>query len=264
MNLRRRYFPRALILFVVAVFTVSADDFWVKKDWKQWSKDDCNKMLQDSPWAKKWSQSHVTDIKMAGVTAADSEGATEKAPEMHYYIQLRSSLPVREATVRFSQIQNKYDKMSAEQKKDFDAKSESLLSRSYDDVILVHVEYGSSVQSFERGMAAYWKNIPANSLPNNLFLINERGEQLLPAQFISPRDASYAFDLIFPRLKNREPFVHEGDKILSLQFIHPKIGGQVPTTGPDRIGPSTEVFGEERVLIQFKIDKMMVAGKPSF
>src|SRR5690349_2110622 len=105
MNLRRRYFPRALILFVVAVFTVSADDFWVKKDWKQWSKDDCNKMLQDSPWAKKWSQSHVTDIKMAGVTAADSEGATEKAPEMHYYIQLRSSLPVREATVRFSQIQ---------------------------------------------------------------------------------------------------------------------------------------------------------------
>jgi hypothetical protein len=65
-------------------------------------------------------------------------------------------------------------------------------------------------------------------------------------------------------LKNREPFVHEGDKILSLQFIHPNIGGQAPTTGPDRIGPSTEVFGEERVLIQFKIDKMMVAGKPSF
>jgi hypothetical protein len=264
MNFKRCNVAGALAIFVLAAASAMAEDFWVKKDWKQWSKDDCEKLLQDSPWAKKWGQSHVTDIKMAGVTASDSEGASEKAPEMHYYIQLRSSLPVREAVVRLSQIQNKYDKMAAEQKKDFDARTESLLSRSYDDAILVHVEYGSNVQSFERAMAAYWKNFPADSPPSDLFLMNERGDRLPPAQFSSPQNASYAFDLVFRRLKNGEPVIHDGDKVLSLQFTHPKIGGQVPATGPDRASPSADVFGEERVLVQFKLDKMMINGKASY
>ena len=265
MSFRRRYFTGVLAILVVAVFTANASDFWVKKDWKQWSKDECEKILQDSPWTMKWAKSQMGSSQMPGVSGANAEGAAgEKTPEMHYYVQLQSSLPVREAVVRRSQIDQKYDKMTEAQKKDFDTKAGALLSRNYDDVISIHVTYGSNLQSFERDMATYWKGIPPDGPPIDLYLINERGDRVPPIRINSPQNGSYSFDLIFPRLKNHEPIVHDGDKAFSLQFTHPAIGNQTQRTTTNPSDPSMDVFGEERVLIQFKLDKMMVNGKASY
>jgi len=261
---RRYLFCIAAVLCAV-VLTASAEEFWVKRDWKQWSKDDCAKMLQDSPWTRRWAKSQIASHQMPGVSGANQEGASaENAPEMHYLVQLRSSLPIREAVVRLQQIQLKYDKMSAEEKKDFDTKAESLLNRSYDDVILVHVEYGSNLQSFERELSTYWKKIPPDAPPNDLYLINERGDRIAPIKFISPQNGSYTFDLAFPRVKDKEPVVRNGDKILSIQLTHPAVGLQTQTNTTNPSGPSMDVFGEERVLIQFKLDKMAVQGKASY
>jgi hypothetical protein len=58
--------------------------------------------------------------------------------------------------------------------------------------------------------------------------------------------------------------VREGDKTLSIQFTHPAVGLQTQTNTTNPSGPSMDIFGEERVLIQFKLDKMAIAGKPSF
>src|ERR1700733_6505926 len=59
MSFKRRYFISVLGILALAVLTARADDFWVKKDWTKWSKDDCNRMLQDSPWSKKWAKGEV-------------------------------------------------------------------------------------------------------------------------------------------------------------------------------------------------------------
>ena len=48
--MRRRYAAGILAVFALAVITASAEDFWVKKDWKQWTAADCKKLLEDSPW----------------------------------------------------------------------------------------------------------------------------------------------------------------------------------------------------------------------
>jgi hypothetical protein len=247
-----------------------ADDFWVKKDWTKWSKDECNKILQDSPWTKQWTKSIVNlRSSMPGSSNPLSEGESagaEKAPEVHYYVQLRSSVPVREAAVRLQQIQG-YANMTNDQKKEFDTRAADYIGRSYDDVILVHVDYGSNVQTFERDMANYWKTIREDSVPVDFYLINDRGDRVSPARFVSPKNGSYAFDLTFPRLKNNEPVVHDGDKSLSIQFVNPAVGKQ-PATGGNpattQQDTSSDTFGRERVLIQFKLDKMVINGKPSF
>jgi hypothetical protein len=265
MKLRHGYFAGIVAVLFFAALAARAEDFWIKKDWKQWSKDECAKILQDSPWSRKWAKSQMGSPQMPGVSGANAEGAAgEKTPEMHYSVELQSSLPIREATVRLAQINIKYDKMTGAQKKDFDAKAEATLSRSYDDVIWIHVTYGSNLQSFERDMATYWKSIPVDAPPIDLYLINQRGDRVLPVRFNSPANGSYAFDVIFPRMKNNEPVVRQGDKELSLQFTHPAIGNQtqINTTNPSN--PSMDVFGEERVLIQFKLDKMMINGKLSY
>ena len=268
MNLKRRYFAGVLAVLVVAVLTARAEDFWVKKQWNQWSKDECNKILTDSPWSKRWSKGSVTvSAALPGNSGQSSEGAGgEKSPEVFYVVQFRSSLPVREAVVRQQQIQG-YSKLSDADKKAFDAKAETFFNTSYEDVILVHVDYGSNVQTFEREMAVYWKNIREDSVPVDFYLINERGDRIAPVRFVSPKTGTYAFDLIFPRLKNNEPVVHEGDKTLQIQFVNPAVGNQSQSTGGAAAGsldPSIGVFGRERVLMQFKPDKMMLNGKLSF
>lgn len=257
----RRSVVAVLAILSLAVLTVRAEDFWVKKEWKQWSKDECNKILQDSPWTKKWAKSSVNvSAALPGNSGASSEGAGgERAPEVHYIVQFRSSLPVREAVVRLQQIQG-YSKLTDEEKKAFDAKAETYFNNSYDDVILVHVDYGSNVQTFERDMAVYWKNIREDSVPVDFYLINERGDRVSPARFVSPKNGSYAFDLIFPRLKNNEPVIRDSDKQFSIQFVNPAVGNQNSAS----LDPSIAVFGRERVLVQFRVDKMIFHGKPSF
>ena len=256
MSLKRRYFASVLVILAVAVLTAHADDFWVKKDWTKWSKEECNKMLTDSPWSKTWSKSQVNLSAALPSDAGASRESTqgENNPELHYSIQFRSALPVRRAFVRQAEILNKYDSMDDAHKKAFDAQTQAMLSKTFDDVILVHVEYGSNSQIFARDMATYWKSIRPDSVPEDFYLINERGDRISPVKFVSPPAGTYAFELIFPRLKNNEPIVRDGDKNLELQFISPAVG---PQTG-------SQAFGRERVLAQYKVDKMTVDGKLSY
>jgi len=267
MRSTRRTIAGVLAIIVLPALTLRADDFWVKKEWRQWSKDECNKMLTDSPWSKTWTKSTVVlSAAMPGVSGANQEGASgERAPEIHYTVQFRSALPVREAFVRMSQITNKYDKMDAAGKKSFDAKTEQILARTYDDVILVHVEYGSNIQIFERQMATYWKNIRPDAVPEDFYLINERGDRISPVRFMSPPGGDYAFELIFPRMKDNEPIVHDGDKNLSLQFVNPAVGNQTAAAGSNsQNDASAGTFGRERVLAQYRVDKMMLSGKLTY
>src|SRR5580693_4334742 len=176
MSFKRRYFATALAILAVAVLTVHAEDFWVKKDWTKWSKDECNKMLTDSPWARTWTKSQVNVGAALPSASGDARESTqgENNVELHYSIQFRSALPIRRAFVRQAQISNKYDSMDEAHKKVFDAQTQAMLAKTFDDVILVHVEYASNSQIFERDMATYWKSIRPDSIPEDFYLINER------------------------------------------------------------------------------------------
>jgi hypothetical protein len=298
--MRRRNALAVMGILLLAVLTVQAEDFWVKKDWTKWSKDECNKMLQDSPWSKKWGKGEVqlsaalpsqqdrnpaSDPRSAsgtlgssatGTVGSGQEGAGgDNNIEIHYYIELKSALPVRQAMARRAQFNNNYDRLSAEQKKAFDTQIQAVLDASYQDVIDVHVSYGSAQQSLERQLAVYWKSIPADSLPVDVYLINEKGDHIPPAKFISPQNADYSFDLYFPRMQNNEPLIRETDKSFSVQFPHPAIGSQktgsaVPTdpNNPNAVGntsnPSSPTMGRERVLVTYQLNKMMLGGKAAF
>jgi hypothetical protein len=296
---RRRCAFAVMGVFALAVLTVQADDFWVKKDWTKWSKDDCNKILQDSPWSKKWGKGEVmlsaalpsqtqgnpandprggsgTVGAPMGTTGTGQEGAAgDNNLEIHYYIELKSALPVRQAMVRRAQFNNNYDKMDAEHKKAFDAQTQALLEATYSDVIDVRVSYGSAQQFLERQLAVYWKSIPADSLPVDVYLINEKGDHISPVKFSSPATAEYAFDLYFPRMQNNEPIIRDTDKSFSVQFPHPAVGSQktgqnIPSdpTNPNAAGtagnPSSPSLGKERVLVTYQLNKMMIGGKPAY
>jgi hypothetical protein len=248
----RRYVATFLFIFSVAVITTfAADDYWVKKDWHKWSKDEVKRMLQDSPWSKPLieKQPATTDALPHNSGAAANGSVGEGATELDYYLQLRSAQPVREAFIRQQEILQNYDKMGADEKKAFDQKTDDYLKRTFDNEIVLHVVYSSNVQTFQLAMMRAWQDYPDGVVPRDLLLINERGDRVLPVRWVSPRSGVSEFEAVFPRTRNGEPIIQNTDKEFSIQIPQPKVG-----TG-------TGSFAYVRGLAQFKVDKMTVDGK---
>jgi hypothetical protein len=298
----RRHVCVVLAMLTFAVFTARAGDGWADKDWKQWSKDEVKVVLHDSPWSKKWAKGQVnTSAAVPGVSGAGKEGAAgENAPEIDYYLQIRSAMPVREAVVRDAQLQSGYDSMAEPQKNAFDAQSAQFLNRVYGDVIVVHVLYSSNVQAFERQLAEHWQSIRPDAIPDEIFLITERGDRVAPVRFTSPRGGAYEFDMAFPRAVNGEAVIHEGDKIFQIEFHNPAVGTQAVHTPASNGSPATAPAGGaaarrqgsnggartplpptasstrpantnavanfkgERVLVEFSVPSMMWQGKVTY
>jgi hypothetical protein len=270
----RRYSLGLIAIFALAVAVVHADDFWVKKDWKQWSKEDCAKILKDSPWTKKWTQTKANvglpssnsnvgngtggasggtsggglDPLGTGVTGSSSGSAGDSKEEVFYVVELASSLAIREAQVRMQQIQVNYEKLDADKKKTFDERAAAYLGRTYDDVIIFHVTYDASNQALLRALTAYWQSIPEDSVPTDLYMITDHGDHVSPVHFASVKGGGNTFDIQFPRTKGSEPLISPNDKSLSLQIPHPAVVDLVA----------------ERALVVFKLDKMTINGKLTF
>ncbi len=244
----------ALVLFfALTAGTLSTRaQFWEKKDWRQWSKDDAKKMLEDSPWAKTWSHGEVRRGEVGG----SSEGTgRETEPRVYYAVQLRSALPVRQAVVRLAQINRKYDKMSEADKKAMDEGAERYFARAYGDVIVVNVSFWSNVQFYEKQMNEFWQSFPEGSAPVGLNLLVGK-ERIAPVRFTAPRGGAYEFEAVFPRVVNGEEIVTPNTKVMQIEFMHPGVGEQETNQRGTTTGAGTS-----RVYVEFKPEKMTYKGQ---
>ena len=247
-----------LALLALSVWApASSAQVWDKKAWQQWSKDDCVKVLEDSPWGRKWYRSKVQQDRFGQPTGGDTR---ETEQQIFYVLQLRSALPVRQAVARQAQIQNKYDKMKPEDKKNLDASTDRYLAGKYEDVIVVHVLYGSNVQAYERELMRYWKSFPKGTVPQEAALTTSTGVKVQPLQFISPPGAALEFELIFPRMVNGEPLITPAVKSFSVEFRHPNVGN----LETEQLGGNVSVEKYARVSVEFKTEKMLLNGVTVF
>lgn len=244
--MKTRNFLLALLTLCVGVAAAFAQGFWDKKEWRSWSKEECRKMQEDSPWAQKWYRTHVAQDRFGQPTKGDTR---ETEQQIFYVIQLRSALPVRQAFIRDLQFRNKYDKMSAEEKKNFDASAGPFLARTYDDVIVVHVLYGTNIQNDERELMRFWQtSYPEGTVPLEAYLSTSTGKRVAPIKYVAARGASLEFELFFPRHLNGVPIVTPDVKSISVEFQHPNIGPE----------------GTARVFQEFKTEKMTVNGTVAY
>ncbi len=238
----KRWFVCAI--FVVAAIVASpasAQEFWQKKPYKNWSNDEVNKLLEDSPWARKQViQGEVEATARLGISQEDT--GRQANPQLWYIAQIRSALPVRQAMVRRSQIAAKYDKMPEDQKKNADAQAEKFLGAEFPDTFVVYVEYGSNVQMDALELDRYWTSVRDDAIPVDLYLVTPKGERINPVKFQHVRSG---IQLTFPRTYQSEPLLNPNDGSFKLELPHKKIHGERDT----------------RVLIEFKVAKMIQDGK---
>jgi hypothetical protein len=249
----RRGIPILLAITLFATLTASATDFWVAKDWRQWSDDECINILYDSPWSHTWQGGHMEFVIPAtsgSPTAAAAGMGFGPGAQLAYVIQIRSSLPVRRAIVRKLQFTNKYEKMTGDQRADFDAQAAKILNRDYRDVILVHVDFSRIGAGLV--LSAQRTAVISNKDTLNFFLITDNGSQIKATRVDVDSDAC-TFDAIFPRLVSGVPTIKAGQRRFSIQFESPLL----------------HVFNyqdipAEAVKVHFDLTKMLVNGKPSF
>ncbi len=222
------------------VALAQSKEFWEKEDYRQWTERQCRKLLEDSPWANLHTVSQVfIDLIQTDSTARERQ----PNPKVVYRIQIRSAIPVRQALVRLSQINAKYDEMAETDRQGFDKTAETLLSANKSESVVMHVSYTANVQNDDRELARYWHTQTTEMLQNSVFLIGGGGVRIPLSMYRSGEGASREFQFVFPREYNGKPFIGPGDKTLKLEFHHPNVRGTA-----------------ERVLVEFRIEKMMMHG----
>jgi hypothetical protein len=250
----RRYTVAILVILGLAALASRADDFWVKKDWKTWSKSECKKMLEESRWAKRFlADNNAADSALPLITAhpGDAPGLSISYPgagEITYFAQLLSAAPVRSAFIRQRQIEQKFDKMSDAEKTAFDAKMEKQLSFIKENTIAVRVVFEANKPALAKAADAHWQGLPSNSVPPNTFLVTEKGARIPPLTFTFIKGSETEIDLTFPRSVRSEPVIAPDAKSLKFQFPHPALGD----------------FPERNVTMEYSLDKMMWNGKLAY
>ncbi len=244
-------------LALVTAHSTLAQEFWEKKPYTQWNKEQCKKVLENSPWASHTGARDVQNLAFSG----GSTGGEESERRIDYYAQLRSALPVRQAVIRRAMIENKYDKMSAEQKKAFDDSAASFLDRQYPDVIVIAVEYSTNLEMYDRELARYFQSVAPTAIPVNIYLTARNGIRIQPIKYEAQGGAGRSFQIMFPRHVNGEPILGPGDT-LRLEFPAP-IFPDAPAGAPS-VGSGSRGLVERRAFFEFKADKMKYKGQLVF
>ena len=220
----------ALILLTIPV--LMGADFWEKKEWTKWNERECVKMLQDSPWAELYEVSG-----RSGGDTLDGE-----IPSIKYAIKFNSAPTVRQATIRLSQIQNKYDKLPDAQKQQFDQSANQYLAARFPDAVLISVQYSTNVREQQIPLDNYWEIKTTEHLKNTTYLYGANDVKVQLSEYM-PSKGSFTF--IFPRQVDGKPLVTPEDKSLKLEFEIPNLGG----------------MGGETALIEFKVKDMILDGQ---
>jgi hypothetical protein len=262
MKLRVPVLVAALVVWVCGA-TVAHAQFWEKKDWKTWSKGDCEKLLKDSPWARPFENSIYRE-GATGLGTGTGGFHGENRASLQYFVQLRSALPIRQAIIRLAMIENKYDKMSEQDRKAFDERAQEYLNQSFANRIVVHVTYKTNLQEIDRYLAEYWQQAAPNVIPTTGDIIGPKGDRVRPVRFISEVGGSREFELIFPREMNGETYINEVDKGFSIELpdIPQVILDNFRSNRQDvRAAERETQKTEQRALIQFDVRKMKFQDK---
>lgn len=229
------------LLVCLAMPLALGADFWAKKPYQNWSKEETNRMLEESPWATTLTLGSVqTGITGMGGTTGQGYGAEmETNPTISYNLQFQSAEPIREAQVRSSQLNSHYESMSAQQKTAFDTNAGKFLAAKFSDRVVVSVTFKTDAQNYESLLRTYWGRQSRATIGASVYL-NAGKERLSLLDYSCKEDT---FQFVFPRPKQISL-----DGKLGVEFVHPRINA----------------FGQQRILQEFSLKKMLFNGEPAF
>lgn len=206
------------LLIAMAGLTVVAwgQAAWTKKPFKEWSRSEAEKILNDSPWA---SQQEVriqfdkeaqkaagsySGVSSAAAAQSQMEVSRDLPVDFIFTLRLRSALPVRQALVRLRQLQTDIEKLSAKELAAFDAQTKGLLEcPACADNYVVALSSRSKNSPGADAVYAAFKGGRLADLQRYVYIANERGDRRALVHFVPPRVPGDEATFFFPRLDEK-------------------------------------------------------------
>jgi hypothetical protein len=213
--MKRLSVPVVLVFLLLAVIaTETAIGQKQQKPWKEWSKDDAEKILNDSPWAHFQVDTDLsemffqptTDARTSGGRAPNAnsrleQGATNQATSLKYGIRFFSARPVRRAFIRMIQFQQKNIEP------DVVARMNNFAEFTSDDAIIIAVTIeGTDKRSLGKAMQII-ESAATGTLKNTTYLERNDGKRLFLDQYVPPGRDGFGARFIFPRVVDERPFL---------------------------------------------------------
>ncbi|HET6976818.1 MAG TPA: hypothetical protein VFI24_10875 [Pyrinomonadaceae bacterium] len=207
--------PVVLMLVLLAVVVAeTATGQKQSQSWKEWSKKDAEKILNDSPWGHLQVDTDLsemffqptTDGRTSGGRAPNAnsrleQGATNQATSMTYGIRFFSARPVRRAFIRMIQLQQR------NLEPDVVARMNNFAEFTSEDAIIIAVTIeGTDKRSLGKAMQII-ESAATGTLKNSTYLERNDGKRLFLDQYAPPGKDGFGARFIFPRMVDEKPFL---------------------------------------------------------
>ncbi|MEW5979521.1 MAG: hypothetical protein AB1898_27305 [Acidobacteriota bacterium] len=207
---------------LAAATTLWAAEFWEKKEYTEWSKNECEHLLEKSPWSLQYTETNfyapATNISSGSETLTPGQQAAglepqsgERESRITFYFTLLTAKPVRMAEGRLALLR------SPEMKE----KVEAFISQPVGDEIIFRLLYGSQPpgNSMLHDIHNYFRRATINDFQSDTILTSS--ETKVPVHIIryEPPDDKRAFALlVFPRRDaGGQPFFTGQEKNITLR-----------------------------------------------
>ncbi len=209
---------KLLIVFLAFYLAVSSAVAQRKlKPWKEWSKTEAEKVLNDSPWAHPQVDMEQTDpnrLNRSRVTGVGNEDARSRLNEerVAYYIRIYSARPIRQAFIRLLQLQQG-ENIDPETLARMNAFAEKQPEDSI--VLAVHVD-GPDTKPIEKVMQVL-RTQTTGTLRSDSYLERSDGKRVYLSEYVPPGKDGVGARFIFPRKLDGQPFLTS--KFATVRFI---------------------------------------------
>ena len=206
------------------------------KPWTEWSKDDAQKILKDSPWAHQQVDQDFIEANPLKPNSIDAgTDARLKANEgMTYSIRFFSARPVRQAFVRIIQLQKK------DLTPEVMARLNTFAEAPSEDSIIVAVAVENPDANLLGKAMQIIRNATAVKLKNSTYLERTDGKRVFIEEYTPPGSDGFGARFIFPRMLDGKPFLSEDATMI--RFV-------------------SEPDSSIKLNMKYKVKDMMIDGK---
>jgi hypothetical protein len=220
------------------------------KKWTDWSKQEAQKMLDNSPWAKQQVDTDTsqqmyspTTAAGTGVTAAQRgvnteravNGATNQATNVNFQVRFFSARPIRQAFARILEL-NANGKMTPDQT----ARLHNFAEIKSEDSIIITVTFSGTDQRYTNDAMQALNSAVTSTLKNDTYLQRTDSKQLFLEDYVPPGKDGFGARFIFTRKPDGQPFIDANTK--EIRFY-------------------TKLSGSMKVDRRFKVADMMYEGE---
>lgn len=208
----------ARLVVSLLVLTPGAMEDWSKKPYTEWSENQANKLLNDSPWAQTHAFSDTSKAFNTDLGRQSQSSTASSVVTVNFRVRFLSSRPVRQAISRLAAVRQKGE--LPPQRASF---LKALAEAPFPDYVIVAVTCDSDRGSdmLQQANETLRKATTAE-LANKTYLLTNDGQRVYLKEYQAPRNDGLGARFIFPRIVNgKEILTSEGGEMV----FHAEMGG---------------------------------------